>query len=306
MTASLEPTVLWRSAAVCVALLASGAVFVLARVPATERPRGGRRALARLRARASSSLFVVMEPVIYRVAGLVEAAIGSSLLRGTRVGAWAERRARATAQLLIQAGEPLGLEPVTFVALSLVVGGVAGGAALLLGGGAFAVALLLLGVALPSVRFSSLRLDRLRQASREMPVAIELVALAMGAGLDFPGAVRRVVQGQTGVVAEELGHLLIMLDLGIGRAAALATLAERLPVTEVRDLVRVVTLADKKGASISDALAQLAATSRLQRSVRAEEAAARAGVLLLGPLMLLLVCVLILLLAPLLVGGVGF
>lgn len=258
---------------------------------------------------AGSPLFARCEVAIYRVGGWVSAlsralgrlhpAIQHALVRYTEV----------VRKLLVHAGEPLGLEPASFVALSLLVGALFFALAWLFGSGdagALGCAVGLLGLALPLVRCSSLRLDRFKQASRELPVTIELVALGMGAGLDFPGAVRRVTSGQTGVVAEELGHLLLTLDLGIGRAAALATLEERLPVSEVRDLVRVVTLADKKGASVSDALTQLAEASRAQRSIRAEEAAARAGVLLLGPLMLLLLCILILLLAPLLVGGVGF
>jgi tight adherence protein C len=126
----------------------------------------------------------------------------------------------------------------------------------------------------------------------------------MNAGSDFPGAIRRVIKGQTGVVTEELEHLLRSLDLGITRHGALLALQERMPVEEVRDLVRAILLAEKKGSSVREALAQQASSSRQRRSVRAEEAAARAGLLLLFPLMLLMACVMIMLIGPLMVSGV--
>jgi tight adherence protein C len=217
-----------------------------------------------------------------------------------------ERRQR---RLLVSAGEPAGLDPWATWALSLLLGGLGlalGALATQGGGGAvLEVVLPLVGLAAPNLRLQALREVRFTAASRDFPVAIELAALAMSAGLDFPGAMRQVTERQRGVAAEELEQVLLALDLGITRAAALRALEERLPVAEVRDLTRAVVLAERKGASVGDALRQVAATSRQRRSVRAEEAAARAGALLLIPLMLLLIAILMLLLGPLLIGGVG-
>jgi len=44
----------------------------------------------------------------------------------------------------------------------------------------------------------------------------------------------------------------------------------------------------------------------MRRSVAAEEAAARAGVLMIGPMVLLVMCILLLLMGPFFVKGIGF
>lgn len=218
------------------------------------------------------------------------------------------RACEGTAKLLVEAGQPAGLSvyELWFVCVAAAVSAVA-----LCGLGpdlspqvAFIV-VVCCGV-LPLVRLRAIREHRLTEASHELPATVDLIALAMGAGADFPGAVRRVTDGQTGVIARELEQVLNALDLGMTRSAALRALEERLPVTEVRDLVRAVILAEKKGASVAEAMQQQAVSSRQRRSVRAEEAAARAGVMLMLPLVLLLGCIMILLLGPLATTGVGF
>jgi tight adherence protein C len=125
----------------------------------------------------------------------------------------------------------------------------------------------------------------------------------MSAGSDFPSALKKVAEGQTGVVAEEFRQVLFSLELGMTRRAALLALEKRAPVSEVSDLVKAIILAEQKGASVADALVAQARTSRQRRSVRAEESAAQAGVLLIGPLMLLVGCILILLVGPLIMAS---
>jgi tight adherence protein C len=93
------------------------------------------------------------------------------------------------------------------------------------------------------------------------------------------------------------------LDLGMTRKSALLAFEERCPVDEVRDLVRAVIMAEQKGASVASALVQQARSSRQRRSVRAEEAAARAGVMLILPLMLLMGSILLILVGPLVCQG---
>jgi tight adherence protein C len=164
----------------------------------------------------------------------------------------------------------------------------------------------LLGGAILPIRMQSLVAARFLEAGRELPALIDLAALSMSAGSDLPAAVRRVIAGRSGVVAEELGYFLRSLELGITRQAALFSLRDRLPVQEVRDLVRAIMMAERKGTSISDALSQQARSGRQKRSIRAEEAAARAGVLLLVPIMLLMGCVVVLIMGPLMLSQSAF
>ncbi len=160
-----------------------------------------------------------------------------------------------------------------------------------------------LGASFLSIRLHSLAVERMLKIAHELPAVVELTALAMNAGSDLPGALRKIAVRTTGVIHDELEQVLLALDMGMTRRAALEALEERCPVPEVQDLVRTVVMAEQKGASVAKALMQQAQTSRQRRSVRAEEAAARAGVKMLFPLMLLMGSVILLLVGPLLCRG---
>lgn len=298
--------------------LASGMLmsFALARLmrlafqtPTLTFPQGGNRG-ERRRAACRSSFFRMLDPILRGVGHWVKASL--TLLRnrfpslGVRIAKWEEQQK----MLLICAGEPLGLERHEAIALSVLLGIFGAAAGLILGRSSGTLVWVLPGAlflaSLPNARFQSIRNDRFSEMGRELPTAIDLIALAMNAGCDFPGAIRRVIEGQRGVVADELRQVLRSLELGITRSAALLALRERIPIQEVRDLVRAVLLAEKKGASVTEALIQQARASRQRRSVRAEEAAARAGVLMLFPLMLLMICILIMIVGPIVsAGGLG-
>jgi len=195
----------------------------------------------------------------------------------------------------------LSAEEFLIVTLALGVSGFAVALGMGLGvNGALALAgLMTVG---PYVRIMSIGALRRRLAGRDMPRHMDLVALCMSSGMDLVAALSQVAAGDRGVLAEEIGYLLRTLELGQTRRAALAELAMSLPAPEVEDFCRAVIQAEIKGASVRDALVQQAAMSRVRRSVRAEELAARAGVLLVAPMMMLVVCLVLLILGPMLVG----
>jgi tight adherence protein C len=270
-------------------------------------PSGGTRGNQRSRA-LRSPIFRLVDPAVRRLGAIVRT-LFSQLQSYRRLKKHIAQIEEFQRQQLIWAGEPLGLNRHEALGLSIILAALGALIGRHLGGSSNSLAWVLpsgiFGAALLNIRLQSLSTARFTEVSRELPASIDLIALAMNAGSDFPGAVRRVIHGQRGVVAEELGHVLRALDLGITRRAALLSFRDRMPVQEVRDLVRAILLAEKKGSSITEALAQQARASRERRSVRAEEAAARAGVLLLVPLMLLMACILILLVGPLLSSGVS-
>src|SRR5690606_38148721 len=161
----------------------------------------------------------------------------------------------------------------------------------------------ILGAALPFLRLQTSIAERLGAAARELPAALDLAALCMSAGADFGQSLRYVVSGGRGPLTEELQRVLHALEVGHTRRTALLGLAERLPVDAVRELVRALVQAEESGTPLAEALQSQARASRARRSVAAGEAAARAGVLLILPLMLLLGCIVLLLLGPFLVGS---
>jgi tight adherence protein C len=159
-----------------------------------------------------------------------------------------------------------------------------------------------LGAALPLIVVRDHKRGRDRRIARQLPPALDLFALALNAGFDFSASAELV---QSSLIApqdplrDELGLLLQELALGRSRARALRSLGDRTDVAELRDLVRVVIQAERKGTPLAEVLEVQAQIARNRRSVLAEEAAARASILLLAPLMLILLAMLLLLLGPL-------
>jgi len=121
----------------------------------------------------------------------------------------------------------------------------------------------------------------------DLPFFIDLLALSTEAGLDFVGAIQRIVEkAENSVLASELNTVLNDIKLGSARADALKALARRLDISEVTSFVAVVNDADYTGASISQVLKDQSQQMRLERFVRAEKAGARASQLMLLPMIL--------------------
>lgn len=279
----------------------------LALVVPLDIPRGGTRGHRRAQALKAPG-FRFLDPGLRRAGALVRSLMNWAQ-RFHPLRESCERIESHQRKLLIGAGEPLGLDRFESLAVTGALAVVGATLGALFGmrdaTSSWIVPGALVGGGLVQFRLQALRAERFSEMSRELPAAIDLISLAMNAGSDFPGAIRRVIRGQKGVVTDELEHLLRSIDLGITRQGALLALQERVPVEEVRDLVRAIILAEKKGSSVREALSQQARSSRQRRSVRAEEAATRASMLLLLPLMLLMGCIMILLVAPLMISGVN-
>jgi tight adherence protein C len=148
---------------------------------------------------------------------------------------------------------------------------------------------------------SSTAADRFKEVNRRLPYAIDLLALAMGAGLDFPGAVRQVVEksgAPDDALVEEFTLMLQGLQVGRTRRQALEEFASRVPSDAVNEFVGSVVQAELRGNPVANVLRIQAEVSRQRRSVRAEEAASKAGVAMVAPLMMVFVCILILIVAP--------
>jgi tight adherence protein C len=158
-----------------------------------------------------------------------------------------------------------------------------------------------LGAALPYLQVSSAGTLRMKQINRGLPYAVDLLALAMSAGKDFPGAVRQVVEKSSDpddALIEEFARILQELGIGRTRKQALLGFAERAPIETVQEFVNSVVQAEEKGNPLADVLQIQAGMSRMRRSVRAEQQAAKAGVQMIGPLALLLLCIIALILGP--------
>jgi tight adherence protein C len=165
------------------------------------------------------------------------------------------------------------------------------------------------GLVVPTLQLQELIRKRAKEITRGLPHSIEIAAMCMGAGLDFVGALKFLSQpakGEYDALAREMSLILEELELGRTRRDALLGFAERVPTDPVRELVLAVVQAEQKGNPLAEALRIQGRMLNMRRSVAAEEAAARAGVLMVLPMMLLLGCILLLLIGPFIAKGIGF
>ncbi|MEU1842479.1 type II secretion system F family protein [Micromonospora sediminicola] len=158
-------------------------------------------------------------------------------------------------------------------AVSVVVGGWAG-----------LVAGLLAGVAadrlLRRIEPRAARERRLREVA-DLPLAADLLAAALRAGAPVDRSALAVAEALGGPLADRLGR--VGRTMGLGGTAAEAW-AHLRTVVGAESLVRAAVRSSNSGAALAGALTRLADDLRAERSIAAEAAARRAGVLIVLPL----------------------
>ncbi len=134
----------------------------------------------------------------------------------------------------------------------------------------------------------------------ELPFYIDILALSTEAGLDFVGAIQRIVEkAKDTPLANEFSVVLKDIKLGSSRADALRKMSNRLDMSEITSFCAVIIDADQTGASIAKVLKDQSVQMRLERFVRAEKAGARASQAILLPMMMfILPAVFIMVFAP--------
>jgi tight adherence protein C len=127
-----------------------------------------------------------------------------------------------------------------------------------------------------------------RAASREVPLFLDLLTVAMSAGLAPQVAVRLAAEPVRGPLGDELRSALGMVDLGRRWRDELHAAAERLALPDLRRAVALLRRTETLGASAADEMARLAADVRAERRSRAAERARTAPVKMLFPLVFLI------------------
>lgn len=207
---------------------------------------------------------------------------------------------------LVAAGNPSYLIPEEFLALALLAGlllAASLGTFHLMALGSFSVIAVFAGIG-SGMGAVLLQLhlkasERVRLISKRVPYALDLIALAMGAGATFTEAVRTVVREDTeDPFNAELKTVLAEIELGSTRRKALENLSERVPLDMLRAIVASVIQAEELGTPLSEVLRSQATLLRMQRSTRAENAAAVASVRILVPSLLILMSVILAVFSP--------
>lgn len=149
----------------------------------------------------------------------------------------------------------------------------------------FSCAIVIFMFFMPNLHLNSLRTARQLEIRISMPYVVDLLTLSIEAGLDFMGAIGRVVEkAPDSPLVEELSHLLKDIQLGKTRAQALRHMADRIDMQEISSFVAVLISSDQMGASVGNVLRAQSDTMRNERLTKAEKMGAQASQKILIPL----------------------
>jgi tight adherence protein C len=150
----------------------------------------------------------------------------------------------------------------------------------------FALGLAVLGFMGPNMFLNGRVRQRQTSVAAELPDALDLLSVSVGAGLGFDGAVQKLTEHMEGPLIEEFELALGEMRIGESRQEALKKMAERSASQEMSSFVRAIIQADQLGISLGRILRIQAADSRLKRQLLAEEKAMKAPIKMLFPTVL--------------------
>lgn len=191
---------------------------------------------------------------------------------------------------LIKAGEPQAFKPEDIMALqevSAVIGLLMGLILVNFVGENLAWSLLfaLFGMYYPLIWVNDQVKKRHLQISRALPYSLDLLTLSVEAGLDFTGALAKVVEkGKVGPLREEFQIVLKQLKMGKTREECLKAMIARVDLPALTTFVTALVQADKMGTSLGKVLRIQSTQLRIDRTQRAEKLAGEAPVKMLFPL----------------------
>lgn len=230
-----------------------------------------------------------------------------------RVGQLAQRftpqaTLESTRKRLEMAGNPMRIDPAFFLALRFVLAGILGGMIFIvflvsgrnwLTGLGLSVLFLVLGFFFPDLWLRSRISRRQKAIFRAMPDALDLLTIAVEAGLGFDAAMGKVHEKWDNDLALELGRVIQEIRLGKLRREALRDMADRLGVAEMTSFVAAVIQSEQLGVSMAKVLRIQSDQMRVRRRQMAEEEAHRAPIKMIFPIgILIFPSLLIILLGP--------
>jgi tight adherence protein C len=207
-------------------------------------------------------------------------------------GFWNERQLETWRRRLVSAGLGRYIEPTHLVASKFWMGVISAAFMLLWVLFAdeppapwFVIGLPLFAFFMPDIDLRSRTQTRQLEIRLAMPYMVDLLTLSIEAGLDFMGAIGKVVdRAPPSALVEELSVVLKDIQLGKTRAQSLRAFAERTDMPEVGSFVAVLVSADAMGASIGNVLRAQSESMRAERLTKAEKLGAQASQKILVPL----------------------
>ena len=224
----------------------------------------------------------VFGPVAKKVSGAVLAATPKSVLK-------------AAGHKLDAIGNPWKLTPGEYVIIRIITliliplgvvilaGGFGIGKALL-----FALVAAGFGWVVPEMMMQSKVKRRGKEIQKALPDVLDLLTVSVEAGLGFDAALVRVVERRKGPLSDEFGIVLREMRVGTPRKEALRQFAERVKIDDITSLASAIIQTDQLGVGIANILRIQADQCRVKRRQRVEEAAMKAPIKMLFPLIFLI------------------
>jgi tight adherence protein B len=144
------------------------------------------------------------------------------------------------------------------------------------------------GGGLPRWILSFLRNRRIKKFTREFANAIDVIVRSVKSGLPTMEALKIVAKEAPDPVGPEFANLCEGLKVGVSLEQGLKRMLERMPTSEVAFFMIVMTIQQKSGGNLSEALGNLAGVlrdrKRLQGKIQAMSSEAKASAMIIGSL----------------------
>jgi tight adherence protein C len=145
-----------------------------------------------------------------------------------------------------------------------------------------------LGYLLPGIWLGQQIKRRKHNIVKALPDALDLLTISVEAGLAFDSALQRVTEKWDNELSKEFKRVLTDTRLGRARRDALKDMAARTGVDDVQTFVAAIIQAEQLGVSIGKILRIQSDQMRVRRRQRAEEAAQKAPIKMLFPMVFLI------------------
>lgn len=193
---------------------------------------------------------------------------------------------------LERAGYPGGLRGADWIGVKLLFTFIFGGgtALLMLATGRVQLALVFgvggaaLGYMLPEFWLGGRGRKRSFEMVLQLPDALDLLTISVEAGLGFDAALAKVVEKMEGPLVMEFRQALAEIRMGRSRKDALRDVVARADAQPISNFIGAIVQAEQLGVPIAKVLQIQSQQLRIERRQRAEEAAAKAPVKMLFPM----------------------
>jgi tight adherence protein C len=193
---------------------------------------------------------------------------------------------------LERAGYPGGLRGADWVGVKLLVAIILAIVLLIVGllfggitlGFLFGVVGLVFGYVIPEYWLGKKISKRSLDMVLQLPDCLDLLIISVEAGLGFDAALAKVVEKMAGPLVDEFRQALAEVRMGRTRRDALRDVAKRADARPISNFIGAIVQAEQLGVPIARVLQVQSQQLRIERRQRAEEAAAKAPIKMLFPM----------------------